>query len=87
MAPDNNSRDKLIALLQWAFSGELAAAYAYRGHCQSVTSNDERDAIHGIEEDEWRHRQVVGEMLARLGAEPLQYVKSQYYKHRAPDGA
>ena len=72
MVPGNNGSDKLIALLQLAYSGELAAAYAYRGHWQSVNDEDERDSIRGIEEDEWRHRKLVGEMLARLGAEPSQ---------------
>src|SRR2546423_13838197 len=69
MVPDD-SRDKLIALLQLAYSGERAAAYAYRGHWHSVNDQDERDSIRGVEEDEWRHRQLVGQMLARLGAEP-----------------
>ena len=70
MTPGDDNRDKLIALLQLAYSGELAAAYAYRGHWHSVTNADERDSIRRIEEDEWRHRKLVGEMLARLGAEP-----------------
>ncbi|HEY0347915.1 MAG TPA: ferritin-like domain-containing protein [Pyrinomonadaceae bacterium] len=70
MAPSNHSSDKLIALLQLAYSGERAAAYAYRGHWQSVSDEHERDSIRAIEEDEWRHRQLVGEMLAGLGAEP-----------------
>ena len=70
MTPGDDNRDKLIALLQLAHSGELAAAYAYRGHWHSVTNADERDSIRRIEEDEWRHRKLVGEMLARLGAEP-----------------
>jgi rubrerythrin len=70
MVPSRNSSDKLIALLQLAYSGERAAAYAYRGHWQSVSDQHERDSIRSIEEDEWRHRQLVGEMLAGLGAEP-----------------
>jgi len=70
MAPSNHSSDKLIALLQLAYSGERAAAYAYRGHWQSVSDEHDRDSIRAIEEDEWRHRQLVGEMLAGLGAEP-----------------
>src|SRR2546421_11675329 len=70
MVPDNDSHNKLIALLQLAYSGELAAAYAYRGHWHSVTSEDERDSIRRIEEDEWRHRRLVGEMLAKLDAGP-----------------
>ena len=70
MVPSNNSSDKLIALLQLAYSGERAAAYAYRGHWHSVNDQDERDSIRGVEEDEWRHRELVGEMLGGLGAEP-----------------
>jgi len=70
MVPSRNSNDKLIALLRLAYSGERAAAYAYRGHWQSVSDQHERDSIRAIEADEWRHRQLVGEMLAGLGAEP-----------------
>ena len=70
MTTEDGSREKLIALLQSAYSGELAAAYAYRGHWKSVSSKDESDAIRGIENDEWRHRELVGQMLARLGAGP-----------------
>jgi rubrerythrin len=66
----DDGRDKLIALLQLAYSGELAAAYAYRGHRHSVSSQDERVSIRSIEDDEWRHRKLVGEMLTNLGAEP-----------------
>ncbi|HEX7720692.1 MAG TPA: ferritin-like domain-containing protein [Pyrinomonadaceae bacterium] len=69
MVPDD-SRDKLIVLLQLAYSGERAAAYAYRGHWHSVNDRDERDSIRGVEEDEWRHRELVGEMLGGLGAAP-----------------
>ena len=67
--PDDN-RQKLIAILQLAYSGELAAAYAYRGHWHSVSSADERESIRKIEEDEWRHRKLVGEMLTALGSAP-----------------
>lgn len=70
MAMINDSRRNLIAILQLAYSGELAAAYAYRGHWHSVSGRNEREAIRAIEEDEWRHRKLVGEMLANLGAEP-----------------
>ena len=64
------SREKLIAILQLAYSGELAAAYAYRGHWHSINAPDEREAIRKIEEDELRHRRLVGEMLAGLGSGP-----------------
>ena len=72
MATKDNSRQKLIAILQLAYSGELAAAFAYRGHWHSVSASDERKAIRQIEEDEWRHRRQVGEMLSQLGEGPNQ---------------
>jgi len=72
MAKPAESREKLIAILQSAYSGELAAAYAYRGHWQSVSAADEREAIRRIEEDELRHRSLVGEMLGALDSGPKQ---------------
>src|SRR6266508_1411524 len=70
MATENTNQEKLIALLQLAYSGELAAAHAYRGHWRSVRNIDEKLSIKNIENDEWRHRKLVGEMLATLGAAP-----------------
>ena len=70
MSREPDSRQKLIAILQLAYSGELAAAYAYRGHWHSVSAADERDAIRNIEADEWRHRRLVGEMLSTLDRGP-----------------
>lgn len=63
-------RSDLIALLQLAYSGELAAAYAYQGHPRSVRDASEKSRIAEIEADEWHHRAIVGEMLAGLGAAP-----------------
>jgi hypothetical protein len=57
-------------VLQHAYSGERAAAYAYRGHWQSVSDAGERDRIHQIEQEEWHHRELVGGLLRALGAEP-----------------
>lgn len=73
MALADDSRQKLIAILQLAYSGELAAAYAYRGHWHSVSRQDEREAIRKVEEDEWRHRQFIGEMLTKLGSRPKKH--------------
>ncbi len=73
MANNNHSREKLIALLQLAYSGELAAAYAYRGHWHSVSDEAERESIRAIEEDEWRHRKLVGRMLGTLDAGPNKF--------------
>jgi rubrerythrin len=64
------NRFLLIKLLQLAYSGELAAAYAYRGHWKSVRNSDERDRIRAIEEEEWHHRKLVGEILHKLGERP-----------------
>jgi rubrerythrin len=66
------SRRKLVALLQLAYSGELAAAYAYRGHWKSVRNAGQKTAIQDIENDEWRHRKLVGEMLVSLESKPSQ---------------
>jgi rubrerythrin len=66
----HDRRSELIALLQLAYSGELAAAYAYQGHARSVRDAAEKRRIAEIEQDEWHHRRLVGEMLAGLGAAP-----------------
>lgn len=63
-------RAELVGILQLAYSGELAAGHAYRGHWRSVSDPDERSRIRTIEEDEWRHRRQVGRMLHDLGAAP-----------------
>lgn len=68
----SSSRDALVHILQNAFSGELAAAYAYRGHWKSLKNADEIRNIQKIENEEWLHRDKVGEMLATLGAQPKQ---------------
>jgi len=65
-----NPRAQLIAILQLAYSGELAAGYAYRGHWHSVSDPEERRSIKKIEDEEWHHRKLVGEMLESLEAEP-----------------
>jgi hypothetical protein len=60
----------LEALLRLAYSGELAAAHAYRGHWRSLAAGDERERVRAIEAEEWHHRRQVGAMLAALGATP-----------------
>lgn len=60
----------MIDILQNAYSGELAAAYAYRGHWRSLRDSPEKTRIREIEEEEWDHRRRVGEWLAKLGAKP-----------------
>ena len=63
-------KSSLIRILQHAYSGELAAAYAYRGHWKSLKDSPEKDRIKEIEAEEWDHRRRVGEWLEKLGAKP-----------------
>lgn len=65
-----DAKTKLIRILQNAFSGEVAAAYAYRGHWKSLKDSPEKTRIKEIEEEEWDHRRRVGEWLEKLGAAP-----------------
>ena len=65
-----NNRAGLIELLRHAYSGELAAALAYRGHWHAVKNAAEKEAIRKIEAEEWHHRELVGGMLRELGAKP-----------------
>ena len=66
----SNSRHNLIRILQNAYSGEIAAAYAYRGHWKSLRESPEKARIKEIEAEEWDHRTRVGEWLAKLDAKP-----------------
>jgi demethoxyubiquinone hydroxylase (CLK1/Coq7/Cat5 family) len=63
-------REQLIRILQSAYSGEVAAAYAYRGHWKSLKESPEKTRIKQIEAEEWEHRERVGHWLKTLGANP-----------------
>ncbi|HLG42562.1 MAG TPA: ferritin-like domain-containing protein [Planctomycetota bacterium] len=63
-------RKSLIELLRSAYSGELAAALAYRGHARSLADVGERERVRQIEKDEWHHRRIAGQMLHDLGEAP-----------------
>jgi len=66
----DDPRRLLVRQLQGAYSGELAAGFAYAGHWRSVKDRDERAHIRQIEAEEWHHREFVGGMLRELGAKP-----------------
>lgn len=70
---NESHRELLILILQRAYSGELGAALAYRGHWKSVRDFSERERIQQIEEEEWIHRRRVGEMLVSLGSAPVRF--------------
>ena len=78
MDPEGH-RWHLIHILQSAYSGELAAGFAYRGHWNSLKNAGERAAVQKIEHEEWVHRERVGEMLASLGASPLKYREAKFW--------
>jgi rubrerythrin len=66
-------RRALVRILQDAHAGELAAAYAYRGHWRSrmgAKRRAERDEIRRIEEAEWHHRRQIAVILDELGEGP-----------------
>jgi demethoxyubiquinone hydroxylase (CLK1/Coq7/Cat5 family) len=67
---EEENRRQLVHILRAAYSGELAAAYAYRGHWKSVKDPREREQIRRIENEEWVHRAKVGRMLEGLRAGP-----------------
>jgi len=66
----STARQNLIRILQNAYSGEIAAAYAYRGHWKSLKNSPEKKRIREIEAEEWDHRRRVGEWLKKLDAAP-----------------
>ena len=65
-----NARQNLIRILQNAHAGEVAAAYAYRGHWKSLRESPAKTRIREIEAEEWDHRRRVGEWLEKLDAKP-----------------
>jgi len=68
----HGDRDRLIALLQLAHSGELAAAHAYTGHAGSLRRRhpDQAAEVDAIKAQEIDHRGRVRAMLDTLGVEP-----------------
>jgi len=66
----SSARQNLIRILQNAYSGEVAAAYAYRGHWKSLNDSPEKERIKEIEAEEWDHRRRVGEWLEKLDSKP-----------------
>jgi demethoxyubiquinone hydroxylase (CLK1/Coq7/Cat5 family) len=63
-------RQNLVRILQNAYSGEIAAALAYRGHWRSLRESPEKIRIRQIEDEEWDHRRRVGGWLVELDARP-----------------
>lgn len=70
MRQQPQSLENLARILRLAYSGELAAALAYRGHWHSLVDRDDRFHIYKIEQEEWHHRSLVGDMLQKIGKSP-----------------
>ena len=69
----------LIRILQNAHAGELAAAYAYRGHWKSLKASKEREKIKQIETEEWAHRENVRNWLEKLDAKPRKLREAAFW--------
>jgi rubrerythrin len=69
----------LIGILRFAYSGELAAGFAYRGHWHSISDPEERLQIRKIEDEEWHHRRLVGGLLEQLGARPSAFRETRAF--------
>lgn len=54
---------RLVKLLRKAYSAERAAALAYIGHARSLSDPQQQKEIQRIEQEEWGHRQSVGEIM------------------------
>jgi demethoxyubiquinone hydroxylase (CLK1/Coq7/Cat5 family) len=67
---ERSPRQQLVHILQAAYSGELAAAHAYRGHRKSLKNPVEQEHIQRIEDEEWVHREKVGRILYELQSGP-----------------
>jgi hypothetical protein len=62
--------ENFARILRLAYSGELAAALAYRGHWHSLKNPDDRSRVCKIEQEEWHHRNLVRGMLQDIGKSP-----------------
>lgn len=71
----NTARSCFIDLIQRAYSGELAAAHAYRGHASSVSNPHEKREILEIENEEWHHRARLLEILTELNSTPRTHLE------------
>lgn len=72
MRPDD-ARRALVELLQMAYSGERAAAYAYLGHLRSLRRachEADRAMLRQVLIEEIQHRRIVRGMLRSLDAAP-----------------
>jgi demethoxyubiquinone hydroxylase (CLK1/Coq7/Cat5 family) len=68
----------LAAFLQLAYSAEMAAALAYRGHARAVADAHEQMDIQRIEAEEWAHRAHLRRMMNTLHIKPSRWLEWKY---------
>ena len=62
-------------LLQKAYSGEKAAAFAYIGHARSLPDAAAKAAVRQIEQDEWNHRENVRRLMIQYEVPPSRWLE------------
>ena len=70
---------KLIKLLQKAYSAEKAAAFAYIGHAGSIKDSIKKAEIKQIEDDEWEHRKEVLEIMNTYNIPISKYYEFKFH--------
>ncbi|MBN9387287.1 MAG: hypothetical protein J0I20_04480 [Chloroflexi bacterium] len=76
---ETDSRSELVKLLQLAYSAEMGAALAYRGHWHSLADPVERAEVRHIEAEEWLHRREVATLLRDLAAHPRLWYEIKFF--------
>lgn len=70
---------QLAHLLQRAYSGEKAAAFAYIGHANSLRNPEDKAAVKQIENDEWDHRQSVLDIMRKYDIPISKYYEIKFH--------
>lgn len=73
--PDPQSA--FLFILRRAYSGEMTAALAYRGHWISLRKEQEIAEVRQIEAEEWVHRTNLGRWLKEMGSGPLWWLETR----------
>jgi hypothetical protein len=73
------SHPALVTLLQKAYSGEMAAAFAYVGHAGSLKCPDAKAAVKQIENDEWNHRKNIRGLMLEYDIPVSRYYETYFY--------
>jgi len=70
---------KLVRLIQFAYSAEKAASFAYIGHAKSVKDPEAKKAIRRIELDEWEHRDEVFKLMQQYDIPVSKWLEFKFH--------